>query len=150
LSAILQSSDTALQSLERAKEICQDSLPSEINDALEAIRTVVLCANHQKRIIDDTLTMSKLDSRLLLVTPVDTQPVEVVEKVMKMFENDFNHNEITPLLVVHPSYGASKINWVKADPSRFTQVLVNLLTNGTSLQFIVNFSNQIYCWESSS
>jgi hypothetical protein len=57
-----------------------------LDDALDAIHTVMLCSNHQKRIIDDTLTMSKLDSRLLLVTPVDTQPVKVVEKAMKMFE----------------------------------------------------------------
>lgn len=92
----------------------------------------MLCANHQKRIIDDTLTMSKLDSRLLLVTPVDTQPAKVVQKVMRMFESDFAHKDITAELIIDPSYYALDMDWVKADPSRFTQVLVNLLSNGAS------------------
>src|SRR5579862_2049221 len=131
LSAILQSSDTVLQCLTRAKAVLPpDIIPPEIDDALDAIQTVMLCSNHQKRIIDDTLTMSKLDSRLLLVTPVPTQPIKVVEKVMRMFENDFANKDIAAQMIVHPSYHALNIDWVKADPSRFTQVLVNLLTNG--------------------
>ena len=131
LSAILQSSDTVLQCLTQAKmKLAPELLPPEIDDALEAIATIMLCSNHQKRIIDDTLTMSKIDSRLLLVTPVDTQPAPVVEKVMRMFENDFAHKDITAELVVDPSIHAYGIDWIKADPSRFTQVLVNLLTNG--------------------
>jgi signal transduction histidine kinase len=121
-----------LQCLIRAKQKLTPAIsPPELDDALDAIHTVMLCSNHQKRIIDDTLTMSKLDSRLLLVTPVDTQPVKVVGKAMKMFENDFANKDISAQLVVDPSYYALGIDWVKADPSRFTQVLVNLLTNGT-------------------
>jgi|SRR5579862_8020772 len=145
LSAILQSSDTVLQCLTRAKAVLPpDIIPPEIDDALDAIQTVMLCSNHQKRIIDDTLTMSKLDSRLLLVTPVDTQPLSVVEKVMRMFENDFSHKEIRAQLVVDPSYHAFNIDWVKADPSRFTQVLVNLLTNGSFRIRVANSSYQIH------
>lgn len=132
-SAILQSSDTVLQCLTKVKKMTTaEALPPEIDDALDAIHTVMLCSTHQKRIIDDTLTMSKLDSSLLLVTTVDTQPVKVVEQIMRMFENDFLHKDITARLVVHPSYTAHQIDWVKADPSRLTQVLVNLLTNGKS------------------
>ena len=134
LSAILQSSDTVVQCLIRAKaKLPPNILSTELDDALDAINTVMLCSNHQKRIIDDTLTMSKIDSRLLLVTPVDTQPAKVVEKVMKMFESDIAHKDITAELIIHPTYRALNIDWLKADPSRFTQVLVNLLTNGTSL-----------------
>jgi signal transduction histidine kinase len=132
LSAILQSSDTVLQCLILAKgKLPPTSIPPELDDALDAIKTVMLCANHQKRIIDDTLTMSKLDSRLLLVTPVDTQPAKVVQKVMRMFESDFAHKDITAEMIIDPSYYALDMDWVKADPSRFTQVLVNLLSNGT-------------------
>ena len=150
LSAILQSSDTVVQCLLRAKQKLSPTtrLP-ELDDALDAIHTVMLCSNHQKRIIDDTLTMSKLDSRLLLVTPVPTQPIKVVEKVMRMFENDFANKDISAQLLVHPSYHALNIDWVKADPSRFTQVLVNLLTNGNPLLYthFVNSSYQIYSRE---
>jgi signal transduction histidine kinase len=152
LSAILQSSDTVLQCLIRAKQKLTPVIsPPELDDALEAIHTVMLCSNHQKRIIDDTLTMSKLDSRLLLVTPVDTQPVKVVEKAMKMFENDFANKDITAQLIVDPSYDALGIDWVKADPSRFTQVLVNLLSNGTQPVIeCTNCSDQVYCRKTSA
>jgi signal transduction histidine kinase len=80
--------------------------------------------------------MSKVESRLLLITPVPTQPIKVAQKVMKMFEMDFNHKRISAEFSVHPSYYAMGIDWVKADPSRFTQVLLNLLTNGISPLFL--------------
>jgi len=134
LSAMLQSSDTVLQCLTKVKgRVSPGQIPPEIEDALEAINTVMLCANHQKRIIDDTLTMSKLDSRLLLITPVDTQPIKVVEKVLRMFENDFASKDIKHRLIVDRSYHSLHLDWVKADPSRLTQILVNLLTNGAPL-----------------
>jgi signal transduction histidine kinase len=135
LSAILQSADTALTSLARLKS-SERILQAELDDAIEAIQTVMLCSTHQKRIIDDTLTMSKVESRLLLITPVPTQPIHVVQKVMKMFEMDFSHKGISAKFIVHPSYHAMDIDWVKADPSRFTQVLLNLLTNGTQLRYL--------------
>lgn len=131
---MLQSSDTVLHCLNKFKSrISPGQLPPEIDDALEAIQTVMLCANHQKRIIDDTLTMSKLDSRLLLITPVNTQPIKVVEKVLRMFENDFSSKDIKSHLIIAPSYHSLHLDWIKADPSRLTQILVNLLSNGTPL-----------------
>lgn len=35
----------------------------------------------QKRIVDDILTLSKLDSALLMVTPVAVQPVSQTEAI---------------------------------------------------------------------
>jgi len=70
----------------------------------------MLCSTDQKWIIDDTLTMSKLDSSLLLVTPVDTQPVKVVGQILRTFETHFSYKGITARLVVHPSYSALKID----------------------------------------
>ena len=101
----------------------------------------MLCSTDQKWIIDDTLTMSKLDSSLLLVTPVDTQPVKVVGQILRTFETHFSYKGITARLVVHPSYSALKIDWLKADPSRFTQVLVNLVTNGNVFQVCNQFKS---------
>lgn len=49
--------------------VSQDLLESN----LDAAQTIVLCAQHQKRIIDDVLTLSKLNSALLQVTPISVQ-----------------------------------------------------------------------------
>ena len=40
-----------------------------LEEAVEAAETIIYCAMHQKRIIDDILTLSRLDSNLLLVSP---------------------------------------------------------------------------------
>lgn len=102
-----------------------------LEDVLEAVSTISLCANHQKRIVEDVLTLSKLDSKLLLVRPTDVQPVVVVRSMLKMFEAEFYAHDIRCTLRVRPSYqelvGAD--GWVALDPSRLTQVIINLLTN---------------------
>lgn len=51
-----------------------DTLASQtralLESNLDAAQTIVLCAQHQKRIIDDVLTLSKLNSTMVHVTPV--------------------------------------------------------------------------------
>ena len=66
-------------------------LAALLDSSVEAAQTISLCAQHQvslyvqnviantdsldqKRIVDDILTLSKLDSALLIVTPVAVQP----------------------------------------------------------------------------
>ncbi len=85
--------------------------------------------SHQKHIVDDILTLSKLDSHLLLVTPVDVRPVRVIQNVLRMFETELNTNDIRGEFRIMKSYRDLGIDWVKLDPSRLSQVLINLLTN---------------------
>ncbi|KAI1182147.1 histidine kinase [Nemania serpens] len=134
LSAILQCADEIIGTL-TAHSLAKDN--SEKNEALklalagclEAANTISLCASHQKRIVDDILTLSKLDSQLLLVTPVDVQPLAVVQRVLKMFEGELNTNSIEMKFQVKNRYLDMGIDWVKLDPSRLLQVLINLMTN---------------------
>ena len=79
--------------------------------------------------MDDVLTLSKLDSQLLLVTPVDAQPLTVVQRALKMHEGELQSNDIQLKFVVHDSFAKMGINWVRFDPSRVLQVLINLTTN---------------------
>ena len=130
LSAMMQSSDHALQCLDRLrKDAASKSMSLDVENALEAVNTIILCAQHQKRIIDDTLTMSKLDSNLLLVTPVSSQPLVTVQSTLKMFTVELATKGIAFEFETLPSYFALHVDWVMADPSRFAQVLMNLLTN---------------------
>ncbi|ERF75340.1 hypothetical protein EPUS_00133 [Endocarpon pusillum Z07020] len=128
LSAILQCSEEISSSLTEARdnpELLSDVLDSNI----EAAQTITLCAQHQKRIVDDVLTLSKLDSARLLVTPVDVQPGTVVQRALKMFEGEFLTADILLDFQIDPSLHTLRVDWVRLDPSRLLQVLINLTTN---------------------
>ncbi|CAJ2500598.1 Uu.00g034510.m01.CDS01 [Anthostomella pinea] len=134
LSAILQCADEIANTLTFYSTSSEWTEKSEnlrlaLEACLEAANTITLCASHQKRIVDDILTLSKLDSQLLLVTPVEVQPLAVVQRVLKMFEGELNTNGIEMKFQVKNRYLDMGIDWVKLDPSRLLQVLINLMTN---------------------
>lgn len=134
LSAVLQCSDEITDGITRYRSAGHSAyVPKGLNllldSCVEAANTISLCANHQKRIVDDILTLSKLDSKLLLVTPVDVQPVVVVERVLKMFEAELRSHDIKGEFHIEQSYQDMGADWCKLDPSRLLQVLINLMTN---------------------
>lgn len=139
LSAILQCSDEitsaltapslkAFRSSVRDQELSED-ISELIESSIDAAQTIALCAQHQKRIVDDILTLSKLDSALLVVAPVSTQPISVARRAIKMFNGDMEKHDISVEFQIQDSFSDLDIDWVKLDPSRLLQVLINLLTN---------------------
>ncbi|CZR55332.1 related to sensory transduction histidine kinase [Phialocephala subalpina] len=134
LSAILQCSDEITTSLTDYKSGDENNKSTQklldiLDSSIDAAQTIALCAQHQKRIVDDILTLSKLDSALLTVTPVAVQPVAVVQRALKMFEGELDTNDIAMEFNMEKSYLDLEIDWVKLDPSRLLQVLINLTTN---------------------
>ncbi|WYZ44371.1 hypothetical protein EsH8_VII_000807 [Colletotrichum jinshuiense] len=131
LSAVLQCADEIVNSITEYRAEKQDEKQLEVllEGCTEAASTINLCASHQKRIVDDVLTLSKLDSQLLLVTPVDSHPVTVVRHVIKMFESELNTHDIRLEFLIEPAYVTHGLDWVRLDPSRLRQVLINLMTN---------------------
>ena len=97
-------------------------LPADLHDQQ-------LCAQHQGRIVNDVLTLSKLDSAMLQVAPTPSQPPVVVKSALKMFEGELVSHDIELEFHFEDSYQRFGIDWVMMDPSRVTQILVNLLTN---------------------
>lgn len=70
LSAILQCADEISSILGDYRSSGAKTIePSIVADSIDAAQTIALCAQHQKRIVDDVLTMSKLDSAMLMVRP---------------------------------------------------------------------------------
>jgi signal transduction histidine kinase len=68
LSAILQCADEISTILSDFRTSGSREIPSRlITDSIDAAQTIALCAQHQKRIVDDVLTLSKLDSAMLMV-----------------------------------------------------------------------------------
>ncbi|KAF8459671.1 hypothetical protein BDZ91DRAFT_462207 [Kalaharituber pfeilii] len=109
----------------------------DVDDIASAASTILVCVQHQMRIINDVLTLSKLDSMLLSVTPVDVQIHESIMTTLKIFQSELQVKGIKATYVMNESYQSLGVDWLKCDPSRFNQILVNLLTNAikfTSLQ----------------
>ncbi|KAF1939000.1 hypothetical protein EJ02DRAFT_457342 [Clathrospora elynae] len=130
LSAILQCADeisTILGDFRASgSQIIEEGV---VADSIDAAQTIALCAQHQKRIVDDVLTLSKLDSAMLMVTPVDAQPLQVVQRALKMFEGEVQTAGIHMEFVLANSFKKLNVDWVRIDPSRVLQVLINLTTN---------------------
>ncbi|KAL2061257.1 hypothetical protein VTL71DRAFT_7530 [Oculimacula yallundae] len=131
LSAIVQCADFIGGSLEQFD--CDQNnviIPHDVIEGyVEATETIILCAQHQKRIIDDVLTLSKLDSGLLAISPIDVQPASTIQKSLKMFDVELQNSDIELRFQVDRSYSELAVDWVKLDPSRLLQVLINLVTN---------------------
>ncbi|AEO65266.1 uncharacterized protein THITE_2076488 [Thermothielavioides terrestris NRRL 8126] len=100
-----------------------------VENAIDTAETILGCAQHQKRIVDDILTMSKLDSSLLSITRVTVDPIKMVKEALKMFEVEARRVDINLSMVVDSSYHDLNIKFLDFDPSRLKQVLINLLTN---------------------
>ncbi|KAF2417442.1 hypothetical protein EJ08DRAFT_666488 [Tothia fuscella] len=132
LSAILQCADEISTRLGEYRVAGSSTAIDDelLANSIDAAQTIMLCAQHQKTIVDDVLTLSKLDSQMLLVTPVDVQPVVVVQRALKMFENEIQNADITMGFHIDESLKRLKIDWVRVDPQRLLQVLINLITNG--------------------
>lgn len=134
LSAILQCADEITNSLSVYREVnpatvVPSNMSLAIEGCIEAAQTISLCAKHQKRIVDDILTLSKLDSQLFHVTPASVRPVALIQKVLRMFESELNANDIRGEFHIEKSFKDLEIDLVRLDHSRLTQVLINLMTN---------------------
>ncbi|KAK5047536.1 hypothetical protein LTR84_006633 [Exophiala bonariae] len=100
-----------------------------IAECVEAADTITLCVQHQKTIVDDVLTVSKLNSNLLLISPLPSNPVQVVQQAMNMFSKEVQSKQIDLSLHLHSSMNDLNVQWVMLDPGRVLQIMVNLLTN---------------------
>nr|AAR30121.1 putative histidine kinase HHK16p [[Gibberella] fujikuroi var. moniliformis] len=129
LSAILQCADDITSAMQACRTNGIAASQEAIESCLDASQTIALCVQHQRSIVDDILTVSKLDSNLLLITPVVCQPQAIVERVVKMFESEMLAKDITLEIDISPEFETLAVDWVAMDPSRVLQILINLMTN---------------------
>lgn len=107
--------------LQQARELLEDNA--------QFAETILLCAKHQKRIVDDVLTISRLDFMLLSFAPVPASPTAMVKDAIKMFQFDAITQAITFNVEENTSLEACTANWVLFDPSRVSQIFINIITN---------------------
>ncbi|KAA8612660.1 BaeS Signal transduction histidine kinase [Pyrenophora tritici-repentis] len=132
LSAIVHCADAITNTVEECRAQLADAprpVLDTLDDNLQSAKIIMQCANHQKRIIDDVLTLSKLDSMLLSITPVAVKPAKLVDSILSIFHAELKTNKITCSVTQDPSLSELDIDYLCFDPSRVTQIFINLLTN---------------------
>jgi len=133
LSAVIQCADSSIDGINQIWKLISQILPDKLNESLrkiqeeigtclDALQTILSCSLHQKRVIDDILTLSKLDSKLLLITPIRVKPAAVVAEAVKMFEIECLNENIKLDFFEDPSLSSTGADWVMMDPSRVRQV----------------------------
>jgi signal transduction histidine kinase len=104
-------------------------LDTELVQDLESLEALNLCAKHQKRIADDVLQMSKLSMNLVSLTEVPFDPLVETSNVIRMFEREAFVKNVAFKFTLGTAYRELQIGWVRADPIRFAQVLLNFISN---------------------
>lgn len=99
----------------------------DVDTIREAVETIHLCVLHQKNIVDDVLSFSKLDASLLSLAPKPSQPSRQLASTLKMFNHEFRKDNLQFGVTTDESYTNCKVDWVLADVPRISQVLINLV-----------------------
>jgi signal transduction histidine kinase len=139
LSAVIQSADSTIESLKTVSavlahdrsvhETLRKRLDSELRMSTDSLNTIISCSLHQKRVVDDILTLSKMDSNLMTISPVRTEPAAIVSDAVHMFELESRKDGIDIKFFEDSSLRILGAQYVMMDPSRTLQILINLITN---------------------
>ncbi|PSK56792.1 Hybrid signal transduction histidine kinase K [Elsinoe australis] len=132
LNAMIQCAEEALELLTSpdttAKPTMVDKATAE--DCVAVINTILYCGRHQKEIIDDVLTLSKLDANLLTICPVPACPETVASQALKIFMADMRASGVQlEINFQQDSLLQHGVENVLLDPGRTLQVLINLIGN---------------------
>ncbi|KAF3908090.1 hypothetical protein ABW21_db0206142 [Orbilia brochopaga] len=94
------SADEIQMTLDALVDINADA--AALSTIQEAADTILACGEHQKKIIDDILNLSKLDAGLLTVDPVPAQPHDVIRRGMRIFVPELKSKGISAEFTVSP------------------------------------------------
>jgi len=129
LSAILQLADGITHSRDELFEPTVQDCMDRLSETVEAAQTIISCAKHQKRIVDDVLTLSKLNLTSITLSPVPSQPDNLVQETYRMFEAEAAAHSIALKVTQDDSLRKHVPGRLMCDPLRLTQVLINLISN---------------------
>jgi signal transduction histidine kinase len=85
------------------------------------------------RIVDDLLTLSKLDSNLLEINQVPVRATSILDDMQRVFEIEAGRASIELRIQPDPSMEAMHVDSIMLDTGRIHQILINLITNALKL-----------------
>ncbi|GAA5867623.1 hypothetical protein JCM3774_001533 [Rhodotorula dairenensis] len=132
VSASLGKYVSLIDNLRRGRQVDEQTLQSlhdEMVENVEAVESIILCAAHQGRIADDILNVSKLNMGLLTVNPVPFDLVSRMNEVVRVSEAECLQKRIALRLEADESIHRLSAEWIRADPSRLHQILLNFVSN---------------------
>lgn len=124
LSAILHCTEDIIEAVKDKKA---DQI--QTGDIIQAVDIINLCIMHQKKVVDDVLLFSKLDASMLTLSPRTVLPRFEIPISLKMFQPELRNQGIQFEFRLDNSYIDYGIDWVKADLTRISQVVINLFSN---------------------
>lgn len=121
------------------------SLPlSELKDILNAAECIEQCTMHQRRIVDDILTMSKLEGGMLPFNLSPVQPMLVVKDVLKIFSRESVHSGIEITLRRDLSLEmVNELEFLELDPGRY--VILSFPCRLCWMLSFPSYNSNIYC-----
>lgn len=134
LSVVLQSAEEIVSSVssiplpQQDEAIATIAAPS-LRTIVDAAETIYYCTQHQKRIVDDILTLSKVNSGLLPVTPTPCQPLATIEESIRIYVREIKAADISFTLELDASFAEFALDWLMLDRGRLTQIFLNMLGN---------------------
>ncbi|KAK6374551.1 hypothetical protein LTR64_002662 [Lithohypha guttulata] len=129
LSAILQLADGIAESMTHIQTPTMEDYKGCVKGNVEAAKVILTCACHQKRIVDDVLSLSRMDYASLSVSPVAVSPDKIVHEALQLVRADAAANAISLHMVQEHFSDAHIVDQVICDSLRVVQILVNLLSN---------------------
>ncbi|TGO56148.1 hypothetical protein BOTNAR_0229g00140 [Botryotinia narcissicola] len=144
LAAVVQAAHTMISSLDEINEALSHTHDNVLHDDnsksygeiktkvrrnIEIAKIILVCGEHQQKLMEDARAMSKLDIKLFSISPTRTEPIIVVDTAMSMLSGETSKLDINIRLEVDPTMEDLNSQWLCFDPSRFLQLLLNLLTN---------------------
>ncbi|KAK6003982.1 hypothetical protein QM012_008832 [Aureobasidium pullulans] len=126
LSAVLHCAENILDAVQNGEAV-SDNIA--VDDIVDAVHTIQLCVDHQKTLVDDVLSFSKLDASMLSLAPRATKPKVQMADTLKIFQPELRKQNVDFSYTIKPEYDSCSVDWVMADLVRISQVIVNLMTN---------------------
>jgi signal transduction histidine kinase len=110
-------------------EASSSELSLVLKQNIDHANTILMCAKHQKRIVDDVLTLSKMEYTMLSVSPLPVQLPVLMQKWMKMLETQISSSDIQISVHAQPSLETVGMEWILCDELRIHQIWLNLVQN---------------------
>ncbi|KAK6428669.1 hypothetical protein LTR95_015185 [Oleoguttula sp. CCFEE 5521] len=117
----------------------------EIDQIDEALITIKLCIDHQKNIVDNVLSHSKLDCSMLSLNPTRCRPDTQLRRMLNMFRSEFRKQVIQFEYRIDTDYKDLDVSWVVADWARVSQIMIDLITNAIKFTVHKEGDKEIVC-----